>query len=71
MPFSLSLSSYLLDASVCFDREASTVAQFISFTNFRSLSKLYKAKTNKKESGLINKKKKQVSPSFKKQHSLS
>ena len=39
--------------------------------NFRSLSKLYKAKTNKKESGLINEKKKQVSPSFKKQHSLS
>ena len=36
----------------------------------RSLPKLYKAKTNKKESGLINKKKKQVSPSFKKQHSL-
>ena len=32
MPFSLSLSSYLLDASTCFDREASTVAQVISFT---------------------------------------
>ena len=32
MPFSLSLSSYLLDASACFDREASTVAQVISFT---------------------------------------
>ena len=39
--------------------------------NYRSLSKLYKAKTYKKESGLINEKKKQVSPSFKKQHSLS
>ena len=70
MPFSLSLSSYLLDASACFDREASTVAQVIIY-NSRSLSKLNKAKTNKKESGLINEKKKQVSPSFKKQHSLS
>ena len=30
------------------------------------MSKLYKEKTNKKESGLINEKKKQVSPSFKK-----
>ena len=28
------------------------------------MSKLYKAKTNKKESGLIKEKKKQVSPSF-------
>ena len=37
--------------------------------NSHSLSKLYKAKTNKKESGLINEKKKKVSPSFKKQHS--
>ena len=39
--------------------------------NSRSLSKLYKAKTNKKESGLINETKKQVSPSFKTHHSLS
>jgi len=39
--------------------------------NSRSVSKLDKAKTNKKESGLINEKKKQVRPSFKKQHSLS
>ena len=30
------------------------------------MSKLYKAKTNKKESGLRNEKKKQVSPSLKK-----
>ena len=30
------------------------------------MSKLYKAKTNEKESGLLNEKKKQVSPSFKK-----
>ena len=34
--------------------------------------KLCKARTNKKESGLINeKKRKQASPGFKKQHSLS
>ena len=31
--------------------------------NSRSLSKLYKAKTDIKKSGLINEKKKQVSPS--------
>ena len=57
MPFSLSLSSYLLDASASFDREASTVAQVISFTIPAVCLKLYKAKTNKKESGLINEKK--------------
>ena len=45
MPFSLSLSSYLLEASACFDREASTLAQVISVTISGSLSKLYKAKT--------------------------
>ena len=37
--------------------------------NSRILSKLYKAKTNKKESGVINETKQNVSPSFKKQHS--
>ena len=39
--------------------------------NFRSLSKFYKAKTYKKESGLKNEKKKQNSPSLKKQHEAS
>ena len=60
MPFSLSLSSYLLDARACFDREASTVAQVISFTIPAVCLKLYKKKKNKKESGLINEKKKTI-----------
>ena len=71
MPFSLSLSSYLLDASACFDREASAVAQVISFTISAVCLSFTKQKQTKQESGLINEKKKQVSPSFKKQHSLS
>ena len=56
MPFSLSLSSYLLDASACFDREASTVAQVISFTiPAVCLSFTKQIKTNKKESAQASK----------------
>ena len=48
MPFSLSLSSYLLNASACFDREASSVAQVISFTILAVCLSFTKQKQTKK-----------------------
>ena len=48
MPFSLSLSSYLLNASACFDREASSVAQVVSFTILAVCLSFTKQKQTKK-----------------------
>ena len=48
MPFSLSLSSYLLNASACFDREASSEAQVISFTILAVCLSFTKQKQTKK-----------------------
>ena len=47
------MSLYLLDARACFDREENIIAQVHIIYNSRSLTKLYKAKTNNKKSGLI------------------
>ena len=55
MPFSLSLSSYLLNASTCFDTEASSVAQVISFTILAVCLSFTKQKQNKKESAQASK----------------
>ena len=64
MSFSLSLSSYLLDASACFHSKHRGTSHIIY--NSRILSKLYKAKTNPKKSGLINEKKTQLAQASKK-----
>ena len=48
MHFTLSLSSYLLNASACFDRETSSVAQVISFTILAVCLSFTKQKQTKK-----------------------
>ena len=68
MPFSLSLSAGRR-CMFCKRRKHRGTSHIIY--NSPSLSKLYKGKTNKKESGLLNEKRNKLAQASKKQQSLS